>query len=203
MKILNAAFLKSASKISEAPGGDFAEVAFLGRSNVGKSSLINFLTNKKALAKSSSTPGKTRLINFFEVDATVADERVRFRLVDLPGFGYAKVSKSERELWEENLTKFLFRRSSIKLFCLLRDSRHPQMEIDDDVKEFLGSLNRADYEVLEVFTKTDKLTKNELFALKRKKSEAVFVSTLSKDGCEQLLSRLSFALFGEGSIGAS
>lgn len=203
MKILNATFLKSASKISEAPGEDFAEVAFLGRSNVGKSTLINLLTNKKNLAKSSATPGKTRVINFFEVDAVVGGERVRFRLVDLPGFGYAKVSKRERELWEKNLTKFLLGRSSIKLFCLLRDSRHPQMEIDDEVKEFLGGLNRFDYEVLEVFTKTDKLTKNELSILKSKKNGAVFVSAQDKSGLEQLLSRLSLALFGEERFGTS
>jgi len=196
MRILNAEFIKSASKSSEALPQDFAEVAFLGRSNVGKSSLINSVTSKKSLAKSSSTPGKTRLINFFAIDAEENGERLRFRLVDLPGFGYAKVSKSEKGLWEENLTRFLYERASIKLFLLLRDARHPKMEIDDEVKEFLLSLDRKDYTVQEVFTKIDKLTKNELAALKRNKPDAIFVSSSPKTGIDALLAKIYEALFG-------
>lgn len=196
MRILKAEFIKSASKSSEAPPQDFAEVAFLGRSNVGKSSLINSLTSKKSLAKSSSTPGKTRLINFFAIEAEENGERLHFRLVDLPGFGYAKVSKSEKELWEENLTRFLYERASIKLFLLLRDARHPKIKIDDEVKEFLLSLHRKDYAVQEVFTKTDKLTKNELATLKRNKPDAMFISSLSKAGMDTLLAKIYDALFG-------
>ncbi len=197
MRILNAEFVKSSTKSSDSLPQDFAEVAFLGRSNVGKSSLINAFTSKKALAKSSSTPGKTRLINFFDVDALNGEERLKFRLVDLPGFGYAKVSKSERELWEENLTKFLYDRLAIKLFLLLRDARHPKMEIDDNVKKFLQSLPRKDFVIQEVFTKIDKLTKNELGALKRNNPSAIFVSSLSKAGLDTLLARVHSALFTE------
>lgn len=197
MRILSAEFLKSSTKSADSLPQDFAEVAFLGRSNVGKSSLINAFTSKKALAKSSSTPGKTRLINFFRIEALEGEERLMFRLVDLPGFGYAKVSKSERELWEENLTKFLYERLSIKLFLLLRDSRHPKMDIDDDVKEFLQSFNRQDYRIQEVFTKIDKLTKNELGALKRNHPKALFVSTSSKAGIDTLLKEVHSALFVE------
>ncbi len=196
MKILKAEFVKSATKNSDSLPQDFAEVAFLGRSNVGKSSLINAFCSKKGLAKSSQTPGKTRLINFFAIEASDNGEKLLFRLVDLPGFGYAKVSKAEREIWEENLTKFLYERSSIKLFLLLRDSRHPKMEIDDDVKEFLSSLHRQDYKIQEVFTKIDKLTKNELGALKRSKPEALFISSESKVGIDTLLSSVKSALFG-------
>jgi len=197
MRILNAEFVKSSTKSSDSLPQDFAEVAFLGRSNVGKSSLINAFTSKKALAKSSSTPGKTRLINFFDVTAQEGEEKLKFRLVDLPGFGYAKVSKSERELWEENLTKFLYERLAIKLFLLLRDARHPKMEIDDEVKEFLQSFNRKDFVIQEVFTKIDKLTKNELGALRRNNPTAIFVSSSSKVGLDMLLNRVHGALFTE------
>ena len=196
MRILNAEFIKSAAKLNDSVPEDFAEVAFLGRSNVGKSSLINAFCSRKDLAKSSSTPGKTKLINFFDVNAAQGEDRLRFRLVDLPGFGYAKVSKGEKELWEENLTRFLFGRSAIKLFLLLRDSRHPKMEIDDDVKEFLSTLNRRDYMVCEVFTKIDKLTKNELFLLKKNNPNALFVSASSKAGIDALLAKTHEALFG-------
>jgi GTP-binding protein len=196
MRILNAEFIKSAVKSADSLPQDFAEVAFLGRSNVGKSSLINTFTSKKALAKSSQTPGKTRLINFFGIQAMEGEEKLFFRLVDLPGFGYAKVSKSERELWEENLTRFLYERISIKLFLLLRDARHPKMEIDEEVKEFLQSFNRVDYQIQEVFTKIDKLTKNELGALRRNNPTALFVSSSSKAGLDTLLERVHSALFG-------
>lgn len=196
MRILNAEFIKSSVKSADSLPQDFAEVAFLGRSNVGKSSLINTFTSKKALAKSSQTPGKTRLINFFGIQAIEGEEKLFFRLVDLPGFGYAKVSKSERELWEENLTRFLYERISIKLFLLLRDARHPKMEIDEEVKEFLQSFNRVDYQIQEVFTKIDKLTKNELGALRRNNPTALFVSSSSKAGLDTLLERVHSALFG-------
>lgn len=196
MRILNAEFVKSATKLNDSPSEDFAEVAFLGRSNVGKSSLINAFCSRKDLAKSSSTPGKTKLINFFDINAAQGEDRLRFRIVDLPGFGYAKVSKGEKELWEENLTRFLFGRFAIKLFLLLRDSRHPKMEIDDDVKEFLSTLNRGDYTVCEVFTKVDKLTKNELSVLKKNNPNALFVSASAKIGIDTLLAKSYEVLFG-------
>ena len=159
MKILKAQFIKSAASLSDSLPPDKAEVAFLGRSNVGKSSLINALVSQKSLAKSSQTPGKTRLINFFSVSVAVGDEVGEFRLVDLPGFGYAKVSKDERALWERILTGFLLRRESIKLFLLLRDARHPDMEIYEEVKEFLSAISRGDFKIQEVYTKIDKLKK--------------------------------------------
>ena len=174
MKILKAQFIKSAASLSDSLPPDKAEVAFLGRSNVGKSSLINALVSQKSLAKSSQTPGKTRLINFFSVSVAVGDEVGEFRLVDLPGFGYAKVSKDERALWERNLTGFLLRRESIKLFLLLRDARHPDMEIDEEVKEFLSAISRGDFKIQEVYTKIDKLKKNELSLLRQKRKDAIF-----------------------------
>lgn len=196
MKILKAQFIKSAASLSDSLPPDKAEVAFLGRSNVGKSSLINALASQKSLAKSSSTPGKTRLINFFSISVAVGDEAGEFRLVDLPGFGYAKVSKDERALWEKNLTGFLLRRESIKLFLLLRDARHPDMEIDEEVKEFLSSISRGDFRIQEVYTKIDKLKKNELSLLKQKRKDALFVSSESKDGIESLRAAVMGAIFG-------
>ena len=196
MKILKAQFIKSAASLSDSLPPDKAEVAFLGRSNVGKSSLINALVSQKSLAKSSQTPGKTRLINFFSVSVAVGDEVGEFRLVDLPGFGYAKVSKDERALWERNLTGFLLRRESIKLFLLLRDARHPDMEIDEEVKEFLSAISRGDFKIQEVYTKIDKLKKNELALLKQKRKDALFVSSESKDGMEALRAAVMGAIFG-------
>ena len=196
MKILRAQFIKSAASLSDSLPPDKAEVAFLGRSNVGKSSLINALVSQKSLAKSSQTPGKTRLINFFSVSVAVGDEVGEFRLVDLPGFGYAKVSKDERALWERNLTGFLLRRESIKLFLLLRDARHPDMEIDEEVKEFLSAISRGDFKIQEVYTKIDKLKKNELSLLRQKRKDAIFVSSESKDGMETLRAAVMGAIFG-------
>ncbi len=196
MKILKAQFIKSAASLSDSLPPDKAEVAFLGRSNVGKSSLINALVSQKSLAKSSQTPGKTRLINFFSVSVAVGDEVGEFRLVDLPGFGYAKVSKDERALWERNLTGFLLRRESIKLFLLLRDARHPDMEIDEEVKEFLSAISRGDFKIQEVYTKIDKLKKNELSLLRQKRKGAIFVSSESKDGMETLRAAVMGAIFG-------
>jgi GTP-binding protein len=196
MKILKAQFIKSAASLSDSLPPDKAEVAFLGRSNVGKSSLINALVSQKSLAKSSQTPGKTRLINFFSVSVAVGDEVGEFRLVDLPGFGYAKVSKDERALWERNLTGFLLRRESIKLFLLLRDARHPDMEIDEEVKEFLSAISRGDFKIQEVYTKIDKLKKNELSLLRQKRKDAIFVSSESKDGMETLRAAVMGAIFG-------
>jgi len=103
IKILSAKFNKSASKISEAPDLEFDEVAILGRSNVGKSSTINRITERKNLAKSSNTPGKTQLINFFDIQMLLDDIKKESVLVDLPGIGYAKVSKSQKKDWEKNL----------------------------------------------------------------------------------------------------
>ena len=196
MKILKAQFIKSAASLSDSLPPDKAEVAFLGRSNVGKSSLINALVSQKSLAKSSQTPGKTRLINFFSVSVAVGDEVGEFRLVDLPGFGYAKVSKDERALWETNLTGFLLRRESIKLFLLLRDARHPDMEIDEEVKEFLSAISRGDFKIQEVYTKIDKLKKNELSLLRQKRKDAIFVSSESKEGMDVLRGAVMGAIFG-------
>jgi len=157
MTIIDGNFLTSAQSINDSPPADKAEVAFLGRSNVGKSSLLNSLTKRKNLAKSSSTPGKTQLINYFDITfKTQNDERRYARLVDLPGFGYAKVSKSIKSEWHKNLTQFLEQRLSLQIFVHLIDSRHIDLDVDKSVDDFLNHIKRGDQLILKVFTKTDK-----------------------------------------------
>ncbi|WP_394965940.1 ribosome biogenesis GTP-binding protein YihA/YsxC [uncultured Helicobacter sp.] len=171
----NARFLTSAQHIAQAPSPQSSEIVFLGRSNVGKSSLLNILLGKK-LAKSSATPGKTQLINFFGVEFINDNEILPLVFVDLPGFGYAKVSKEIKAKWEKNLLEFLQKRSAIKLFIHLRDARHPNLAQDDEVLQFLTNLKRGDQEIVTIFTKADKLTQSEIAKLKN--SRAILSSTL-------------------------
>lgn len=156
-QILNPLFLTSASHIKQCPEPNCLEIVCLGRSNVGKSSFINLFLGKQGLAKSSSTPGKTQLINFFGASFKNADEEIPFKLIDLPGFGYAKVSKEMKKNWEYNLMEFLCQRKSVKLFLHLIDSRHLNLENDVRVREFLLGIKNGDQTILEIFTKADKL----------------------------------------------
>lgn len=201
MKIVDATFLTSAQSIADSPSPDVAEIAFLGRSNVGKSSLLNTLTNRKGLAKSSSTPGKTQLINYFDIKFKTNEENgmppyLFARFVDLPGFGYAKVSKSLKKEWNKNLTGYLEKRPSLQIFVHLIDARHPQLEIDKNVDDFLETIKRGDQIVLHAFTKIDKLKQNDLQKLKRAYPDGVFISNLKKRGLEQLQNRITGYLFG-------
>jgi len=185
-------FLKSAPSLKEAIEPNFVEVALLGRSNVGKSSFLNAFTGQK-IAKTSQTPGKTKLINFFEVE----DKERKYILVDLPGFGYAKVSKSMLKDWGRNLDEFLKNRFNIKLFIHLRDARHPNLEIDNNVDEYLKSFLRADQKILTVFTKIDKLKQSELAKLKKEFPDALFVSNSKKRGINEVKKAINKILWGE------
>lgn len=201
MKIIDAKFLTSAQSVADSPSPDVAEVAFLGRSNVGKSSLLNTLTNRKGLAKSSSTPGKTQLINYFDIKFKTNEENgmppyLYTRFVDLPGFGYAKVSKSLKRDWNRNLTGYLEQRPNLQIFIHLIDSRHPNLEIDKNVDEFLKSIKRGDQIIINAFTKTDKLKQNDLGKLKRAYPDGIFISNLKKRGLADLEKRISEYLFG-------
>lgn len=186
IKVVNASFITSAVSTQDSVFEGVVEVAFLGRSNVGKSSLINALTNHKNLAKSSSTPGKTRLINFFDVTYLANEVRKDVRFVDLPGFGYAKVSKVQKREWEKNLTHFIKERLSLRLFILLIDARHPNLQIDKDVETYVKSIQRGDQVVLSVFTKVDKLKQKEIYHLKKEYPNALHVSTVKKRGISEL-----------------
>ena len=198
MRIIEGNFLTSAQSIKDSPPEDMAEVAFLGRSNVGKSSLLNSLTKRKNLAKSSSTPGKTQLINYFDIKFKSQSDEYRYaRLVDLPGFGYAKVSKSIKSEWHKNLTQFLEKRLTVQIFIQLIDARHTNLEIDNSVDEFLNHIRRGDQIILKVFTKIDKLKQSDLQKLKFKYPDGIYVSNLKNKGIIQLEQKISEYLFGE------
>lgn len=192
INVLDSTFVKSIENISQAPDIIYSEIAILGRSNVGKSTLINKLLNNKNLAKSSSTPGKTRLINFFISTWRLDNIKYDLRFIDFPGFGYAKVSKSQKESWDKNLSDFLKKRDSVKLFIHLIDSRHINLKIDDEIKYFLNSILRNDCTILEVFTKCDKLNKNEFKNLKKNHK----VSANDKNSIQSLRSSILNKLYG-------
>lgn len=189
----NAYFLTSAQNLKQCPAPIISEVAFLGRSNVGKSTLINLICSQKNLAKSSQTPGKTQLINFFitqwrnNIQAQEIQEILKIMLVDLPGFGYAKVAKSQKELWNRNLVEFLRKRDTIRLFVHLVDSRHPNLEIDKNLIAFLSQFLRGDQRYVQIFTKFDKLNANEKTKLKNTFPNALFSSSLQKQNTQQII----------------
>ena len=293
----SAQFITSAANIGGAPEFAMSEVAFLGRSNVGKSSLINALTGRKNLAKSSSTPGKTQLINFFEVkfkqklaadsdgsqnetspdlaskealssaancaqeraDAAASErnlkqdfvlnlksasadfrsdreadltaglasnsvqssesnstdksalnlagnpafsdlaslgENISLIFVDLPGFGYAKVSKKLHYIWQKNLDEFIKERLNIKLFVHLIDARQFDLAIDKNLQNYLASFLRGDQKVVRLYTKCDKLNQSERAKLLRHDPQAVLVSTLKGSGLQKAREIIVRGAFG-------
>lgn len=197
INVIEAFFVKSASKLEETIPEDLSEVAFIGRSNVGKSSIINALTNKKGLAKSSSTPGKTRLINFFRISLVHDDKPYHFQLVDLPGFGYARVSRSIKNEWQKNLTNYIQKRTSIHVFVHLIDSRHPFLASDAEVYQYLEEILRPDQKLVRIFTKADKLKQSEISVIKKNYPDALLVSSSSKKGIDKALLLIVTMLFGE------
>jgi GTP-binding protein len=198
IRVISADFAKSSPSIVEALSEGVTEALFLGRSNVGKSSLINALCYKKQLAKSSSTPGKTRLINFFDI-AYEDEKKEKFnaRFVDLPGFGYAKVSKEIKKTWEEALNTFIKKRVSARLFIHLIDARHTDLDIDKSVHVYISSILRADQKILNIYTKADKLTQKESSAIFRQDKNALLVSALKKSGIDAANERIFSLLFGK------
>ncbi len=189
VEIVEAKFVTSAPNVASAPEAEaLNEVVFMARSNTGKSSLLNALTNHKNLAKVSSTPGKTKLINYFDVTFIdrETNNKLQAKFVDLPGFGYAKVSKSQKKDWEKNLTDFITKRKSIKIFIQLIDSRHPNLEIDKDVAEFLKAYRLEHQHIIQVFTKIDKLKQKEINALKKAHPGVLMVSSSKKRGIKEL-----------------
>ena len=151
MKILNAEFIKSAPNLKECPDFKLPEVAMIGRSNVGKSSFINTLTNRKALAKTSNTPGKTRLINLYNINN-------QFIIADLPGYGYAKISKTEQERWRKILEEYLVKREELKFVFQLIDARHDIQNNDLQMRSWLEYQNIP---IVTIATKVDSMKKNE------------------------------------------
>lgn len=152
MEIKTARFLMSNSSVQKCPDPDMPEFAFIGRSNVGKSSLINMLTNHKKLAKTSGRPGKTQLINHFVINDN-------WYLVDLPGYGYAKVSKNQRNKFQAYISDYIINRENLYCLFVLVDCRHEPQKIDMEFIEWLGE-KQIPFAL--IFTKSDKLGKNQL-----------------------------------------
>ncbi len=153
LKIKNTKFLISAPDLNHCTKTNLPEFALLGRSNVGKSSFINRITDNYKLAKTSNTPGKTRLINLFDVNG-------EFCIADLPGYGYAKVSKTEQNAWQKNLEEYLLKRENLKSSILFIDARHDIQKNDLQMYEWLKIKNLPYFVIM---TKCDYLSRNEIF----------------------------------------
>jgi GTP-binding protein len=180
-----ATFLISAAQLSQLPGGNGIEVAFAGRSNAGKSSALNALTQQKNLARTSKTPGRTQLINLFSLD----DQR---RLVDLPGYGYAKVSENIKLQWQATLSEYLHQRESLKGLVLLMDCRHPLKDTDAVMIQWCQDSGLPCHLVL---TKSDKLSRQQQMTTLREVEKAIadsplftvqLLSALNRQGLDQL-----------------
>ena len=156
--VVRSEYVTSAVSKKTCPEETLPEIVFVGRSNVGKSSLINSLTRRKSLARTSGTPGKTQTINFFRVTLKVAEDRREIFFVDLPGYGYAKTSKTNRKLWAKFVDEYLSSGRDIKFVCQLVDMRHAPLE--SDLNSF-ASLVEKNLPVLVVATKSDKIGKTE------------------------------------------
>jgi GTP-binding protein len=196
--INTATYLISSPEFDKCPKPDKPEFAFIGRSNVGKSSLINMLVNQKNLAKTSGTPGKTQLINHFIVQGTVAKKVENWYLVDLPGYGYAKVAQNDRRRWEQMIENYLRKRPNLINVFVLIDARHPPQNIDI---EFVNKLGTWQIPFTIVFTKADKekptvVNRNAKAFFEKMKEEWEFLpqqfitSAEKKQGREELLAAI-------------
>ena len=188
MRFINVKFIKSASKKDEFIVDDLSQVAIVGRSNVGKSSLINLLTNNSKMAKTSSMPGRTRLVNYFNVNN-------QMYLVDLPGYGFAKASKNLTSAWDSVMNDYFTDNEKLKLVLVLIDSRILPTELDVQMMDYL-----AEHEIpaLIVMTKTDKLNRSEINLNKDKISKMlrynkdliIPTSTLKRVGVEEIATQI-------------
>jgi GTP-binding protein len=196
-------FIKSATKPSHYPPADRPEIAFAGRSNVGKSSLINVLVNRKNLVRTSSTPGRTQLINFFAVND-------QFTLVDLPGYGYARVPLAVKKEWGPMMERYLSSRPTLRGVVLIFDIRRTPVAED---RQMLDWLRAYGIPPLLVITKCDKVSRNEKMkqasliagALGVDKGDLTFFSTLTREGKDEIwlqIDRLLFPEAEEGQMGA-
>lgn len=205
-RIIGATYTASAVRSDQYPEGDTVEVAFLGRSNVGKSSLINSLCNHKGLALVSGTPGKTKTINFFSIESKEdlpddMERRFDWFLVDLPGYGYAKTDKSNRSIWSTFIADYILQSDRMMLLCLLIDGRHPDLPIDEEAYRWLRD---HDVPLQIVVTKADKLKMNERQKQLRLIAERyptdhppILYSSLKHTGRDTLLQRINLVILGE------
>ena len=196
--LIKANFITSAVKKEQYPVA-LTQVAFIGRSNVGKSSLINSLCRRNSLARVSSTPGKTQTINFYEVEAKdmapESDLRLKFHLVDLPGYGFAKTSQKDKEVWSGFIGEYLQKATGVVCVCQLIDIRHAPLEIDKQCFQWLKSCGRR---VLVILTKQDKLGNNQAASQKAlfrrelglREKEIMLYSSLKHNQRPELICRI-------------
>ena len=192
MEIKKAIYQMSITDKNKILNDDIAEFAFVGRSNVGKSSLINLIVNQKALAKTSSTPGKTKMINYFFINDN-------FRLVDLPGYGFAKTGKSHQDIWAGLIGDYLLNAQNLLMIFLLLDGRHLPSQLDKQMIEFL-LFNNLPFKI--IITKSDKLSKSKLNeninsiakTLNLRKEIFITSSSYSRQGRQSILDLISFKL---------
>lgn len=177
--------LKEFPTLKDPRGKLFPEIALAGRSNVGKSSLINHLFNQNKLAKTSATPGKTQLLNFFSIDE-------RFLLADLPGYGFAKAPPEEIAKWSEAINTYLNNRPTLRLILLLVDSRREPNKEDHDLMEWASA---KQIPLLLILTKTDKLSTTEKMALAKKYPEGILYSIMNNDSRRHLEKRIEHYLW--------
>jgi GTP-binding protein len=192
LKIVNTRFVKSAVEPEHYPPAGLPEIAFMGRSNVGKSSLINSLLGVRALARTSSTPGRTQLINFFEINNA-------FYFVDLPGYGYARVPVEVKRKWGPMVEQYLANRSSLVLSIIITDLRHEPTQLDLQMKDWLQSRHKS---FIVVATKADKLSGNQSRA-QLKHASAVFgdeqiipYSAVTRSGADRIWKEITRRLPG-------
>ena len=184
MRFINAKFIKSASKKDEFIVDDLSQIAIVGRSNVGKSSLINLLTNNSKMAKTSSTPGRTRLVNYFNINN-------KFYLVDLPGYGYHKASKSIANAWDAVMNDYFSNNEKLKLVFVLLDCRVGATDLD---KQMLDYLAEHEIPAIIIMTKADKISRSEMGISMSKISKEIrfnkdliiATSALKKQGVERI-----------------
>ncbi len=196
MLIQSANFVTSAPALASCPPSEWPEIAFAGRSNVGKSSLINSLLNRKGLVRTSSTPGRTQLLNFFSIN-----EALYF--VDLPGYGFARAPRSVRERWQPMVHGYLRGRSNLRAVVWLLDVRRDPSEED---LRFLDWLEESEIPTIPVITKVDKVSRNELARRVAKIASSTGLSTelltpfsvLTRQGCEEVWELIALALETEG-----
>ena len=189
VRFINVKFIKSASKKAEFIVDELSQVAIVGRSNVGKSSLINLLTNNSKMAKTSSTPGRTRLVNYFNINN-------QFYLVDLPGYGFHKAGKEHTDVWDTTMNDYFTNNEKLKAVLLLLDSRIKPTELD---KQMLDYLAERDIPVVLILTKADKVNRSELGLTKQKistelrfnKTRIIATSTLKKQGVDEIANILT------------
>lgn len=198
LQLINAKYIASAVRPDQYPDSDLPEIAFLGRSNVGKSSLINSLCNHRGLARVSGEPGKTQTINYFQVELRQQEdevvERTPFFLVDLPGYGFAKAGGKNRQMWSHFIGEYVLKSPRLRMLCLLIDLRHPGLPIDCQAFAWLME-NHVPVQI--IGTKADKLKANEkqknmaqLARLFPAMNKPVAYSSLKRTGRVELLTHI-------------